>query len=180
MTRVSRAERSVLVRRRRGGLRGGPAGLGAYHGRIGDDVGVEVLLGGDRHQLSRLGGVARLAEPCRGEEQEERDTGPVHEIMIPEGKDGRHATPRLRRARLIARGEGSDVSKTDLYSFEQLTSNGKPFHPGYVAIGFDINGNARNLILISDRIRSRRAARGARRPRSPHHRAARAEALGSA
>jgi hypothetical protein len=54
-------------------------------------------------------------------------------------------------ARLIARAEGYDVSRTDIYSFEQLTNSGKPFHQGYVAIGFNINGNARNLILINAR-----------------------------
>ena len=54
-------------------------------------------------------------------------------------------------ARKIARNEGYDVTKTNVYSFDLLTSSGgKPFQQGYTAIGFDINGNPRNLILISD------------------------------
>jgi hypothetical protein len=54
-------------------------------------------------------------------------------------------------ARMIARDEGYDVTKTAVYSFDLLTtSGGKPFHRGYTSIGFDINGNPRNLIAISD------------------------------
>lgn len=55
-------------------------------------------------------------------------------------------------ARAIARDEGYDVANTAVYSFDLLTSsNGKPFLPGYTTIRFDINGNARNVIAISDR-----------------------------
>src|SRR5438128_10764422 len=53
-------------------------------------------------------------------------------------------------ARMIARNEGYDVTKTTIYSFDLLTSQGKPFHAGYTSIGFDINGNTRNLISIND------------------------------
>ncbi len=54
-------------------------------------------------------------------------------------------------ARMIARDEGYDVTKTTVYSFDLLTSSeGKPFVQGYTTIGFDINGNSRNLIAISD------------------------------
>jgi hypothetical protein len=52
-------------------------------------------------------------------------------------------------ARMIAHDEGYDVARTDLYSFDLLTSGGKPFLQGYMAIGFDINANHRNLILIN-------------------------------
>jgi hypothetical protein len=54
-------------------------------------------------------------------------------------------------ARMIARNEGYDVTKTTVYSFDLLTgSEGKPFLQGYTSIGFDINGNARNLIAINN------------------------------
>jgi hypothetical protein len=54
-------------------------------------------------------------------------------------------------ARMIARDEGYDVTKTTVYYFQELTnSEGKPFLPGYTSIGFDINGNARNLISINN------------------------------
>jgi hypothetical protein len=54
-------------------------------------------------------------------------------------------------ARMIAHDEGYDVARTDLYSFDLLkSSDGKPFSQGYTAIGFGINGNHRNLILIND------------------------------
>lgn len=55
-------------------------------------------------------------------------------------------------ARKIARDEGYDVTKTNIYSFDLLiTPEGKPFLEGYTSIGFDINGNPRNLIAISDK-----------------------------
>lgn len=54
-------------------------------------------------------------------------------------------------ARMIARNEGYDVARTSIYSFELLrASGGNPFLQGYTAIGFDINGNHRNLIMISE------------------------------
>lgn len=54
-------------------------------------------------------------------------------------------------ARKIAHDEGYDVNKTTVYSFDLLTAaDGKPFQPGYTSVGFDINGNPRNLILIND------------------------------
>ncbi len=54
-------------------------------------------------------------------------------------------------ARIIARDEGYDVTKTKVYSFDLLTApSGRPFQQGYTSIGFDISGNPRNLILISD------------------------------
>jgi hypothetical protein len=53
-------------------------------------------------------------------------------------------------ARMIAHDEGYDVTKTTVYSFDLLTApKSKPFQKGYTSIGFDINGNPRNLILIS-------------------------------
>jgi hypothetical protein len=55
-------------------------------------------------------------------------------------------------ARMIARDEGYDVTKTSIYTFDLLiTSEGKPFIQGYTSVGFDIKGNPRNLIAISDR-----------------------------
>ncbi len=54
-------------------------------------------------------------------------------------------------ARLIAHDEGYDVTKTSVYYFEQLTGPaGTPFLEGYTSIGFDIDGNARNLIVINN------------------------------
>jgi hypothetical protein len=54
-------------------------------------------------------------------------------------------------ARMIARGEGYDVTKTIVYSFDLLTGpEGKPFLQGYTTIDFDINGDERNLIGIND------------------------------
>jgi hypothetical protein len=54
-------------------------------------------------------------------------------------------------ARMIARDEGYDVTKTSVYSFDLLTgSGGKPFLQGYTAIGFDITGNPRNLLTINN------------------------------
>lgn len=54
-------------------------------------------------------------------------------------------------ARMIARDEGYDVTKTTVYSFELLmSSDGKPFVHGYTSIVFDINGRHRNLIAISN------------------------------
>jgi hypothetical protein len=55
-------------------------------------------------------------------------------------------------ARLIAHDEGYDVTKTSIYFFDLLTSTeGKPFIEGYTAVGFYINGNPRNLIVINNK-----------------------------
>ena len=54
-------------------------------------------------------------------------------------------------ARMIARDEGYDVTKTSIYSFDLLTApGGKPFLEGYTAISFDVAGNPRNLIAINN------------------------------
>jgi hypothetical protein len=54
-------------------------------------------------------------------------------------------------SRMIARDEGYDVTKTTVYYFELLTSSeGKPFVQGYTSMAFNINGNPRNLIVISN------------------------------
>jgi len=54
-------------------------------------------------------------------------------------------------ARMIARDEGYDVSRTTVYTFDLLSgSGGQPFHPGYTAIGFEINADPRNLIVINN------------------------------
>lgn len=54
-------------------------------------------------------------------------------------------------ARMIARDEGYDVTKTSIYSFDLLTgSGGKPFLEGYTTISFDITGNPRNLMTINN------------------------------
>ena len=54
-------------------------------------------------------------------------------------------------ARMIARDEGYDVKKTTVYTFDLLSGpGGQPFHQGYTAIGFDINGDPRNLIVINN------------------------------
>jgi hypothetical protein len=54
-------------------------------------------------------------------------------------------------ARMIARDEGYDVTKTSIYSFDLLTGpGGKPFLEGYTTISFDIAGNPRNLITINN------------------------------
>ena len=54
-------------------------------------------------------------------------------------------------ARTIAHDEGYDVAKRTVYSFDLLTgSGGGPFLQGYTTIGFDINGNPRNLITINN------------------------------
>jgi hypothetical protein len=66
----------------------GAVGLGGHRGRVGEHVGGHLLLGTERHQLSRAGGVAGRAEPRRGEEQEEHETSPVHEVIIPGRRTG--------------------------------------------------------------------------------------------
>jgi hypothetical protein len=54
-------------------------------------------------------------------------------------------------ARMIARDEGYDVTKTNVYSFDLLSgSGGQPFLQGYTTISFDINANPRNLIAINN------------------------------
>lgn len=54
-------------------------------------------------------------------------------------------------ARMIARDEGYDVTKTSVYSFDVLSgSGGQPFLQGYTTISFDINANPRNLIAINN------------------------------
>ena len=54
-------------------------------------------------------------------------------------------------ARMIARDEGYEVSRTSLYTFDLLTgSDGKPFHPGFTAIGFFVDVRPANLILVSN------------------------------
>ncbi len=54
-------------------------------------------------------------------------------------------------ARMIARDEGYDVTKTAVYSFELLRAkDGKPPLEGYTSIGFEINGSRRNTIAISN------------------------------
>jgi hypothetical protein len=40
----------------------GTARLGGHYGRIGEDVGVKLLLGVERHQLGRAGRVSRRTE----------------------------------------------------------------------------------------------------------------------
>ncbi len=55
-------------------------------------------------------------------------------------------------ARRVAHDEGYDVAKTSVYYFQQLTGPaGAPFLEGYTSIGFYIDGNARNLIVINNR-----------------------------
>lgn len=54
-------------------------------------------------------------------------------------------------ARMIAHGEGYDVRKTDLYTFESADDRGKPFVEGYTTIGFNIDASPRNLIAINNR-----------------------------
>ena len=54
-------------------------------------------------------------------------------------------------ARMIARDEGYDVTKTSVYSFDLLSgSGGQPFLQGYTTISFQINANPRNLIAINN------------------------------
>jgi hypothetical protein len=54
-------------------------------------------------------------------------------------------------ARVIAQDEGYDVSQSTVYSFDLLTSSkGTALLKGYTSIGFNINGNPRNLIVISN------------------------------
>jgi hypothetical protein len=55
-------------------------------------------------------------------------------------------------SRKIARDEGYDVRYRRIYYFDLLTaSDGQPFLKGYTSMGFYINGDARNLILINDK-----------------------------
>jgi hypothetical protein len=54
-------------------------------------------------------------------------------------------------ARKIARDEGFDVTKTNIYSFDQISaSEGKPFVEGYTTVSFDINASPENVIVISN------------------------------
>jgi hypothetical protein len=70
--------------------------------------------------------------------------GPIVIVPIP-------TSDAVDLARLIAHDEGYDVTKTAVYYFEQLTGpQGAPFLEGYTSIGFYIEGNARNLIVINN------------------------------
>ncbi len=54
-------------------------------------------------------------------------------------------------ARAIASDEGYDVKRSSVYSFELLLGKeGEPFLRGYTSIGFNINGGARNLLVIDN------------------------------
>lgn len=54
-------------------------------------------------------------------------------------------------ARMIARDEGYDVTKTSVYSFDLLSgSGGQPFLQSYTTLSFDINASPRNLIAINN------------------------------
>ncbi len=53
-------------------------------------------------------------------------------------------------ARAIARDEGYDVTHSGIYTFDLLTGDcGAPVVRGYVALGFDILGSSRNMIVIN-------------------------------
>jgi len=55
----------------------------------------------------------------------------------------------LQVAQTIARGEGYDITDSEVYSFDLLDSAGKPLLPCFASIGFYINGSIRSTISIS-------------------------------
>jgi hypothetical protein len=64
----------------------GAVGLDGHRGRVGEHVAGHLLLDIERHQLSRERGMACHAEPCRGEEQGEGETGLAHKVYYTANK----------------------------------------------------------------------------------------------